>query len=142
MGSAMFSPRRSVMRSRNRMVPTMRVIVTVAIAWGLFPLATYAQVVTAWGSNFYGQSDVPDGLTDVKAIAGGIKFSLALKSDGTVVQWGDTSWEPPGGTSLPPGLTGVKAIAAGGVHILALRSDSTVVAWGENSYEQIDDPDG
>jgi alpha-tubulin suppressor-like RCC1 family protein len=122
------------MGSRNRIVQTMRVIVTVAIAWGLFPLATYAQVVTAWGDSTHGQSDVPEGLTGVTAIAGGAEFSLALKSDGTVVQWGDL--RDGGGTDLPPGLTGVTDIAVGSSHGLAIKLDSTVVAWGWDGYNQ------
>ena len=46
--------------------------------------------VVAWGSDSYGQSTVPDGLSDVTAIAAGNAHSLALKSDGTVVAWGCT----------------------------------------------------
>lgn len=57
-------------------------------------------------------------------IAAGILHSLALKSDGTVVGWGNGS----GGT-IPPGLESVVSIAAGD-HSLALKSDGTVVAWG------------
>ena len=44
--------------------------------------------VIAAGSNSYGQTDVPDGLSDVVAVACGNYHSIALKSDGTVVAWG------------------------------------------------------
>jgi acyl dehydratase len=43
--------------------------------------------VVAWGDNSYGQTTVPEGLTQVVAIAAGVHHSLALKVDGTVVAW-------------------------------------------------------
>jgi len=43
----------------------------------------------AWGNNANGQSTVPVGLTGVVAIAAGQSHSLALKSGGTVVAWGN-----------------------------------------------------
>jgi hypothetical protein len=69
------------------------------------------------------------------APAGG-EFSLALKSDGTVVTWGRNASNP------PAGLTGVTAIAAGEQHCLALESDGTVVAWGAEYGGGIDVPAG
>ncbi len=59
-------------------------------------------------------------------------FSLALRSDGTVVALGyGASW---GGydSSIPPpvGLNNVVAVAPGLTHALALKSDGTVAAWG------------
>jgi hypothetical protein len=44
--------------------------------------------VVAWGGNAFGESNVPAGLTNVVQVGGGENFSLALKSDGTVVAWG------------------------------------------------------
>jgi alpha-tubulin suppressor-like RCC1 family protein len=83
----------------------------------------------------------------VRAIAAGGEHSLALKSDGTVVAWGDNSSGQLGnGTattgSLPVAVSGlsrvgVAAIAAGRDHSLALRSDGTVVAWGYNYSGQL-----
>src|SRR2546423_12183843 len=52
------------------------------------PACPAASVVAAWGSNSYGQTNVPPGLTNVVSIAGGAYHSLALKADGTVVGWG------------------------------------------------------
>lgn len=51
---------------------------------------------------------------------------LALKSDGTVVGWGNGDWH----TDVPPGLTGVTAIDIGTFSSLALKDDGTVVGWG------------
>jgi alpha-tubulin suppressor-like RCC1 family protein len=104
-------------------------------------------MVVAWGagttnsglSPHYGQSIVPSNLTEVVAIAGGGYYSLALRSDGTVVGWGQNNY---GQINVPPGLTNVMAIAAGNSHSLALKDDGTVVAWGQNSYGQTNIPPG
>jgi hypothetical protein len=84
-------------------------------------------------------SDVPVGLRNVVAISLGAQFALALKSDGTVVAWGDNS---KGQCNVPSGLGGVIAISAGGSHALALKSDGTVVGWGYNAYGQSTVPTG
>ncbi|MFZ4855609.1 MAG: RCC1 domain-containing protein [Desulfuromonadaceae bacterium] len=89
--------------------------------------------VSAWGSNTYGQSSVPAGLSGVIAISAGLYHSVALKSDGTVVVWGNNSY---GQLNVPVGLTGVKAIAAGHTHTVALKYDGTVAAWGNNASGQ------
>ena len=65
--------------------------------------------------------------------------TVALKSDGTVVVWGDNSQ---GQLTVPTGLTGVTAIADGIFHIVALKSDGTVVAWGQNAQNQTSIPAG
>ena len=90
------------------------------------------RTVLAWGNNSSDSvTNVPAGLNDVVAVAGGDYHSLALRSDGTVAAWG-RNWE--GQTNVPAGLSSVVAVAGGGSHSLALRSDGTVAAWGYNSY--------
>jgi alpha-tubulin suppressor-like RCC1 family protein len=69
----------------------------------------------------------PPGLTNVTAVAAGQNHALALKSDGTVVAWGQNLH---GQATVPVGLSGVIAIAAGENHSLALRNNGIVVAWG------------
>ncbi len=97
-----------------------------------------AEAITAWPSGtterwrpgattVLGQTNVPAGLTNVVAIAGGSYHSLALKYDGTVVAWGDDS---AGQTNVPPGLNNVVAIAAGGFHSLALKNDGSHCGLG------------
>ena len=83
----------------------------------------------------------PVGLTDVVAIAAAGQHSLALKSNGTVVAWGDSYFPTYGQNaynqssySPPPGLSNVVGIAAGyglsfSEHSLALKNDGTVVSW-------------
>jgi hypothetical protein len=64
--------------------------------------------------------------------------SLALKSNGSVVAWGDNSY---GQCNVPDGNDFV-AVAAGASHSLALKSDGSVVAWGRNDKGQCDVPSG
>ena len=68
--------------------------------------------------NSSGQTNVPNGLQNVKAVAAAGNSSLALLNDGTVVPWGYDY-------NAPIGLTNVAAIAGGGQHYLALRNDGT-----------------
>lgn len=96
--------------------------------------------VVVWGTNTFGQLNVPVNLLDVVALASGQNHIVALRSDGTVVAWGDNRF---GQTNVPPGLGDVVSIAAGpGNHTLALKSDGTVVAWGANNYQQTNVPPG
>jgi hypothetical protein len=96
--------------------------------------------VTVWGANQGGQQAVPPGLMNVKTVAAGSGFCLALKEDGTVVAWG-TNYST-SSISPPAGLTNVTAISAYLHHALALRADGSVVAWGLNDHGQTDVPAG
>lgn len=93
--------------------------------------------VVAWGSNSSGQSQPPDGLSDVVSLAAGTYHSLALKSDHSIVAWGNNS---SGQSSPPPGLIDAVALAAGDIHSLALRSDGTVIGWGSNGSNRATPP--
>ena len=120
--------------------------------------------VWAFGSNTFGElgnstntgGGTPNptpaqvgALTQVKAIAAGGGFSLALRGDGTVWSFGVNSVGQLGSdvnlttgianpTPAPiPGLTSVTAIAASSVHGMALRSDATVYTFGLNQYGQL-----
>ncbi len=83
--------------------------------------------VASWGSNQYGQTTLPAGLSNVVAIAAGQLFSLALKRDGTVVAWGHKEFQE---TAVPARLQNVIGIAAGKEYGLALKEDGSVAAWG------------
>jgi alpha-tubulin suppressor-like RCC1 family protein len=110
--------------------------VAVSNAYGLAlssnaTLAAVASLVMAWGDDESGQTNVPPGLGNVTAVAGGLAFSLALQANGRVVGWGDNEYQE---TNVPAGLSGVVAIAAGGDFGLALQTNGTVSAWGGDSY--------
>ena len=47
--------------------------------------------IITWGYNGGGLYTTPAALTDVIAIAAGSHHNLALRSDGTVVAWGENS---------------------------------------------------
>jgi alpha-tubulin suppressor-like RCC1 family protein len=116
--------------------------------------------VVAWGENANGQlGDSTDtdrtgpvgvsGLTSgVVAIAAGHYHTLAVKSDGSVVAWGNnangqvgdgsqtTAWVP---TQVSGLTSGVAEVAAGGFHSLARKADGSVVGWGLNNFGQLGD---
>ena len=75
-------------------------------------------MVVEWGTNDFGQTNVPPGMSNVLAIAAGSSHSLALINNGTLVAWGDNS---DGQTNIPYFSTNVdvKLITAGGDHSLA-----------------------
>ncbi|WP_407541942.1 hypothetical protein Q0M94_20935 (plasmid) [Deinococcus radiomollis] len=72
-------------------------------------------------------------------LGAGYQHSVALKSDSTVVAWGDNT---SGQSTVPAGLSGVVAVSAGYRHSVALKSDGTVVAWGDNTSGQLNVPAG
>ncbi|MGW6918242.1 RCC1 domain-containing protein [Kitasatospora sp. NPDC054939] len=128
----------------------------------------------AWGDNHFGQlgdgttagfSTVPGRvcatapctgpLQDVVSVATSGGHSLALRTDGTVVAWGDNFHGQLGdgttvqrntpvrvcdvGQSAPctSFLGNVVALSTGGLHNLALKADGTVVAWGFNVFGEL-----
>jgi alpha-tubulin suppressor-like RCC1 family protein len=95
--------------------------------------------LAAWGDNSYGQSAVPNGLTQAVAAACGYYHSLALDVNGKVQAWGYNS---DGQTNVPGTLSNVVAVAGGTYHSLALRNDGTLVGWGYNLSGQASAPAG
>jgi alpha-tubulin suppressor-like RCC1 family protein len=99
--------------------------------------------VVGWGIDLAGQATgyVPKGtdhtngpvviagrpLDNVVAISAEWSHSLALKRDGTVIEWGAPL---PGKTFELSSLSNITAIAAGNEHNLALKRDGTVIGWG------------
>jgi hypothetical protein len=96
------------------------------VAWG-----------TCWNGSGYVPATAPAELTDVTAGAVGDGHSLTLRSNRTVVAWGNNLR---GQANVPPGLSNVVAIAAGGDHSVALQSNGKVVVWGDNYYGQTNVP--
>ena len=89
--------------------------------------------VVAWGKNDHGQATVPiQAQSDVAQVAAGGIFSMALRTNGSVLTWGAASIV----TNDPGTLgSGVTAIAAGESHALALKNGE-VIAWGDGSAGQ------
>jgi hypothetical protein len=89
--------------------------------------------VFAWGDDDNGQANVPMGLTNIVAVAGGFTHTLALSANGIVTGWGMNTF---GQLSIPSGLAEVVAIGAGLYHSVALRANGEVMAWGYDFYGQ------
>lgn len=86
----------------------------------------------AWGSNPYGESNVPVGYSDFTAIAAGGRHTLAVRRDGSVIAWGSDVY---GECDVPLGSKDVATqVSAGFSHSLALLSTGEVVAWGSDLY--------
>ncbi len=78
----------------------------------------------------------------------GGRHVLALRTNGTVLAWGDdTSGQLGNGAASAnasaenpvtvKGLSGVTQVSAGGEHSLALLTNGTVLAWGDNSHGEL-----
>ena len=50
-------------------------------------------MTVCWGATNDGQCNVPFGLSNAMAVAGGQDFSLAMRGDGTVIGWGDNTYD-------------------------------------------------
>lgn len=98
--------------------------------------------VEGWGDNYAGKvTGVPatnapyvsagrvrirgELLRNVSSIVADREFSLALKSDGAIVTWGNNY--------VPKGLSNILAIAADEFHSWVLKHDGTVVGWWKES---------
>ena len=93
--------------------------------WGYYSVVAYVPIWPA------------PGLSNVITIAGGGAYSLALRGDGTIYAWGNTTI-----SNFASSLSGIVAVAAGDSHAVAVRSNGTVVAWGSNSSGQTNVPAG
>jgi len=110
--------------------------------------------VYVWGTNIFDQVWGPLGtpvlnpftvpnISDAIDITLGNRFTLVLKSDDTVIGWGEnglgqlgdgtTNDKVDGSLAIVLGLSDVVAIEAGASHSLALKSDGTVWTWGKNT---------
>lgn len=96
---------------------------------------TPPNIAVGWGSN---SEFVPSSFA-VKAIAAGERHGLALKTNGTVVAWGDNTY---GQSRVPAELRDVESIGAGGNVSAAVRTDGSVVLWGDASTGLTTPPSG
>lgn len=86
-------------------------------------------------------------LSDVRSIAAGDAFSMAIRNDGTLWTWGANRYGQLGlghtNSSVEPAQVGTNAnwrtvsAGAGAYHALAIRDDGTLWAWGDNRFGQL-----
>jgi alpha-tubulin suppressor-like RCC1 family protein len=88
-------------------------------------------LVLAWGSNQYGQCDVPGLSQPCIQVAAGGSHSLLLLADGSIVGFGFNGSQQCVAPPLPPGIVWVQ-IAAGKWHSIGRRSDGQVMVWGDS----------
>ena len=87
-------------------------------------------------------------LEDVRSVAAGGDFTVALKTDGTLWAWGGNDYGQLGnGTVVSAAqpvqvLDQVTAVSAGDYHVAAIRADGTLWTWGDNLYGQLGDGTG
>jgi hypothetical protein len=81
---------------------------------------------------------VPSPNTDFIVIAAGDYHSLGLKSNGSIIAWGDNFY---GQCNVPEPNTNFIAIAAGLDHNIGLKNDGSIIAWGNNIYGQCNVPE-
>lgn len=105
----------------------MRVDVSAAVRLVLIAIAALAAACFRPPAPVRAREAIPPGLRDVQAIAAGARHCLAVKTDGTVVGWGENGEDQ---ITIPASLRDVTAVVAAGYYSLALRRDGTVVAWG------------
>ena len=113
------------MNQYKRVRRFLAMVLSVVIVLGMMPITKTASAAAS--------------TVKVVQIAAAQKNSIALKSDGTVIAWGDkvTSWAKP-----PEGLTDVVEIYAKDSIFLARKSNGTVVAWGNNDAGELNIPNG
>ena len=103
--------------------------------------------VACWGKNDHAQLGAPGGdaaaavavvddhgqpITGITAIAAGGNHACALKSDKTVLCWGDDAAAP-----ALVALTTIAAVAVGERHACAALDDGAVWCWGANDAGQL-----
>jgi hypothetical protein len=98
---------------------------------------TASKTAISWGRDFVNTNDqlrVPKGLNNVVQIATANDYTVALRSDGEIVGWGDNK-----SYYNIPYLTGVERIAGGGENFLAQLGDGKLIGWGNSRFFDIND---
>jgi alpha-tubulin suppressor-like RCC1 family protein len=83
--------------------------------------------VVCWGSNDFGQCDIPTWLHTATTVAAGVYHTCVVLAGGELVCFGDNS---SGQCDVPASLGPVSAVAAGLAHTCAVQSDGNIVCFG------------
>jgi alpha-tubulin suppressor-like RCC1 family protein len=111
-----------------------------------------------WGQNAYGHlgdntsidkntpTQVSGGGTNWKQVAGGIRHTVAVKTDGTLYGWGQNSEGQLGLNNVTSPIRIPTQVSGGGTNwkqvdadviTAAIKTDGTLWSWGFNQYGQI-----
>ena len=97
--------------------------------------------VVVWGAHKedFGQRDLPAPNTDFVKVSAATwgHHSVGLKSDGSIVVWGESTF---GVCNVPLPNSGFVEVAGGDHTGLGLKTDGSIVAWGDNTYGQCSVP--
>src|SRR5579862_8510988 len=74
------------------------------------------------------------GASNIQAIATGSYFTLALRTDGSILGWG---YDGHGHLTKAGQLTNIIALAAKVQCCVALKGVRTVIAWGDDSITNV-----
>ncbi len=119
------------MRSPSRLIVILICLCALTLSAPVCVWGAGSDSIVGWGSQVVGPID------KVVKVAGGSKYSLGLKPDGSIGAWGSNG---SGVCNVPSPNTGFAAVAAGGGQSLGLKADGSVVAWGRNDYGQCNVP--
>lgn len=86
--------------------------------------ASASSNVAAWGSNRYGETNIP--AESFASVVAGSWHNIGLRSDGTLYSWGLNDHYQ---TNVPGGQ--FSAVAAGDFHSIGLRTYGTLDSWGD-----------
>lgn len=107
---------------------TTGVVEVAATSRAFCALGGDGKILTAWGDPAAGAKAPQVG--GITALFGASRAFAALRSDGSVIAWGD----PDKGGTVPADIAALKDIVSvhpGGAAFAALRRDGSVVAWGD-----------
>lgn len=113
------------MITRNHLVSGL-ICLTLVVCGAGFAVGQSTGSIVGWGTQVVVEQSA---LEDLVGGAGGGFHSLGLRSDGTIVVWGDNEY---GQCNVPSPNSDFVAIAAGYYHNVGVKSDGTIVAWGRN----------
>ncbi len=92
-----------------------------------FAIKSNGEVVT-WGSNTFGQLNIPQGNDFIK-VKTGYYFNLALRADSTLVSWGSNNEE----YNAPAGHNYID-FGVGDSYGIALKADGSLIAWWSSGF--------
>ncbi len=98
---------------------------------------TLAYELRGWGNDgaYLVLTNLPPG-SDFVDIAAGDEQGVALKSDGSVVAWGNNYH---GQATVPATLGTCIAVGAGEDTSYAIKTDGTIVGWGDDYFNLVTD---